>query len=113
MKDFLFDPKDINTLAGTLSGGQQNRLLLAKTLANPGNFMILDEPTNDLDMDSLDMLQDYLMQYKGTLIVVSHDRDFLDNGATITIHEDTMTVSIKKKTHLPFFSPSTFSLAIK
>lgn len=82
MKDFLFDPKDINTLAGTLSGGQQNRLLLAKTLANPGNFMILDEPTNDLDMDSLDMLQDYLMQYKGTLIVVSHDRDFLDNVAT-------------------------------
>ena len=82
MKDFLFDPKDINTLAGTLSGGQQNRLLLAKTLANPGNFMILDEPTNDLYMDSLDMLQDYLMQYKGTLIVVSHDRDFLDNVAT-------------------------------
>jgi len=82
LKKFLFDPKDLNTLAGTLSGGQQNRLLLAKTLANPGNFMILDEPTNDLDMDSLDMLQDYLMEYKGTLIVVSHDRDFLDNVAT-------------------------------
>ena len=82
LKDFLFDPKDIQTLAGTLSGGQQNRLLLAKTLANPGNFMILDEPTNDLDMDSLDMLQDYLINYEGTLIVVSHDRDFLDNVAT-------------------------------
>lgn len=82
MKDFLFDPKDVVTLAGTLSGGQQNRLLLAKTLANPGNFMILDEPTNDLDMDSLDMLQDYLIKYEGTLIVVSHDRDFLDNIAT-------------------------------
>ncbi len=82
MKDFLFDPKDVVTLAGTLSGGQQNRLLLAKTLANPGNFMILDEPTNDLDMDSLDMLQDYLEKYEGTLIVVSHDRDFLDNVAT-------------------------------
>ncbi len=82
LKDFLFDPKELQTLAGTLSGGQQNRLLLAKTLANPGNFMILDEPTNDLDMDSLDMLQDYLMQYQGTLIVVSHDRDFLDNVAT-------------------------------
>jgi ATP-binding cassette subfamily F protein uup len=82
LKDFLFDPKDVITLAGTLSGGQQNRLLLAKTLANPGNFMILDEPTNDLDMDSLDMLQDYLMDYQGTLIVVSHDRDFLDNIAT-------------------------------
>lgn len=82
LKDFLFDPKDTKTLAGTLSGGQQNRLLLAKTLANPGNFMILDEPTNDLDMDSLDMLQEYLMAYKGTLIVVSHDRDFLDNVVT-------------------------------
>ncbi len=82
MKDFLFDPKDVITMAGTLSGGQQNRLLLAKTLANPGNFMILDEPTNDLDMDSLDMLQDYLIKYEGTLIVVSHDRDFLDNIAT-------------------------------
>ncbi len=82
LKDFLFDPQDVKTSAGTLSGGQQNRLLLAKTLANPGNFLILDEPTNDLDMDSLDMLQDYLEQYQGTLIVVSHDRDFLDNVAT-------------------------------
>jgi len=82
MKDFLFDPKDESTLAGTLSGGQQNRLLLAKTLANPGNFLILDEPTNDLDMDSLDILEDYLMRYPGTLFVVSHDRDFLDNVAT-------------------------------
>ncbi|MDX2083105.1 MAG: ABC-F family ATP-binding cassette domain-containing protein [Rickettsiales bacterium] len=82
LKNFLFDPNDREALAGTLSGGQQNRLLLAKTLANPGNFMILDEPTNDLDMDSLDMLQDYLIKYEGTLIVVSHDRDFLDNVAT-------------------------------
>ena len=82
LKNFLFDPNDRETLAGTLSGGQQNRLLLAKTLANPGNFMILDEPTNDLDMDSLDMLSDYLSKYQGTLIVVSHDRDFLDNVAT-------------------------------
>jgi ATP-binding cassette subfamily F protein uup len=82
LRDFLFDPKDVTTLAGTLSGGQQNRLLLAKTLANPGNFLILDEPTNDLDMDSLDMLQEYLMKYQGTLLVVSHDRDFLDNVAT-------------------------------
>ncbi len=82
LKNFLFDPNDRETLAGTLSGGQQNRLLLAKTLANPGNFMILDEPTNDLDMDTLDMLQEYLEKYEGTLIVVSHDRDFLDNVAT-------------------------------
>ncbi len=82
LKNFLFDPNDREALAGTLSGGQQNRLLLAKTLANPGNFMILDEPTNDLDMDTLDMLIDYLDRYQGTLIVVSHDRDFLDNVAT-------------------------------
>lgn len=82
LKDFLFDPQDTKTMAGTLSGGQQNRLLLAKTLANPGNFLILDEPTNDLDMDSLDMLQDYLETYQGTLLVVSHDRDFLDNVVT-------------------------------
>jgi len=82
LKDFLFDPQDTKTLAGTLSGGQQNRLLLAKTLANPGNFLILDEPTNDLDMDSLDMLEEYLIGYKGTLLVVSHDRDFLDNVVT-------------------------------
>ncbi len=82
MRDFLFDPKDVDTLVSTLSGGQQNRLFLAKTLANPGNFLILDEPTNDLDMESLDILEDYLCNYKGTLIVVSHDRDFLDNVAT-------------------------------
>jgi ATP-binding cassette subfamily F protein uup len=82
LKNFMFDPNDREALANTLSGGQQNRLLLAKTLANPGNFMILDEPTNDLDMETLDMLQDYLIKYQGTLIVVSHDRDFLDNVAT-------------------------------
>lgn len=85
LKDFLFDPKETQTLAGTLSGGQQNRLLLAKTLANPGNFMILDEPTNDLDMDSLEILENYLEKYQGTLVVVSHDRDFLDNIVTTII----------------------------
>ncbi|MCE2687208.1 MAG: ABC-F family ATP-binding cassette domain-containing protein [Rickettsiales bacterium] len=85
MKDFLFDPKDIDTRVDTLSGGQQNRLLLAKILANPGNFLILDEPTNDLDMDSLDLLQEYLVSYQGTMIVVSHDRDFLDNVVTSVI----------------------------
>jgi ATP-binding cassette subfamily F protein uup len=79
LQDFLFDPKDARTIASTLSGGQQNRLLLAKTLANPGNFLILDEPTNDLDMDSLDMLQNFLSDYQGNLLMVSHDRDFLDN----------------------------------
>ena len=82
LQDFAFSPDERETLVSTLSGGQQNRLLLAKTLANPGNFLILDEPTNDLDMDTLDILQDYLEAYQGTLIVVSHDRDFLDNIAT-------------------------------
>jgi ATP-binding cassette subfamily F protein uup len=82
LRDFLFDPNDREAIATTLSGGQQNRLLLAKTLATPGNFMILDEPTNDLDMDSLDILVSYLEKYQGTLIVVSHDRDFLDSVAT-------------------------------
>ena len=82
LKRFLFDPKIARHKVGTLSGGQQNRLLLAKILAEPGNLLILDEPTNDLDMDTLDMLQDMLADYPGTLIVVSHDRDFLDRTVT-------------------------------
>ncbi len=82
LKDFLFDPKGARDLVGTLSGGQKNRLMLAKVLANPGNFLILDEPTNDLDMDTLEMLEDILSKYTGTLFVVSHDRDFLDQTVT-------------------------------
>lgn len=82
LKDFLFDPKRARDDVGTLSGGMQNRLMLAKTLINPGNLMILDEPTNDLDMDTLDMLQGILADYEGTLIIVSHDRDFLDRTVT-------------------------------
>lgn len=82
LKDFAFDANDRYAIASTLSGGQQNRLLLAKSLANPSNFMILDEPTNDLDMDTLDILENYLEDYQGTLLIVSHDRDFLDNIAT-------------------------------
>jgi len=66
----------------TLSGGQKNRLMLARVLANPGRLLILDEPTNDLDMETLDMLEEILANYNGTLIIVSHDRDFLDQTVT-------------------------------
>ncbi len=82
LKEFMFDPKMATQPVKTLSGGQKNRLMLAKTLANPGNFLILDEPTNDLDMDTLDMVEEALANYPGTLIVVSHDRDFLDQTVT-------------------------------
>ena len=82
LKDFLFDPKIARDKVSTLSGGQQNRLMLAKVLAKPGNLLILDEPTNDLDMDTLDRLQDILSDYQGTLLLVSHDRDFLDRTVT-------------------------------
>ena len=78
LKDFLFDSDMAHQPAKTLSGGQKNRLMLAKILAHPKNFLILDEPTNDLDMETLDMLEEILAEYEGTLIVVSHDRDFLD-----------------------------------
>jgi len=82
LKDFLFDHNTVMNPVRTLSGGQKNRLMLAKILANPGNFLILDEPTNDLDMDTLDMLEEILISYPGTLFVVSHDRDFLDQTVT-------------------------------
>jgi len=85
LKDFLFDPAMAKTNIGALSGGERNRLLLAKTLAQPTNFLILDEPTNDLDMDTLDLLQEMLADYDGTLLLVSHDRDFLDRIVTTTI----------------------------
>lgn len=82
LKNFLFDPKQARDKVSTLSGGQLNRLLLAKALASPGSLLILDEPTNDLDMDTLDMIKDILYDYAGTLIIVSHDRDFLDSLTT-------------------------------
>ena len=78
VKDFQFDPKNINHTIQTLSGGEQNRLLLARVLANPKTGLILDEPTNDLDLETLDLLTEMLSNYKGTLLIVSHDRDFLD-----------------------------------
>lgn len=85
LKKFMFDPKTLGDKVSTLSGGEANRLLLAKALINPGNFLILDEPTNDLDMDSLEMLLEILADYTGTLIIVSHDRDFLERLVTRTL----------------------------
>lgn len=85
LKRFMFSEQDIRSQVSILSGGQKNRLMLAKILAKSVNVLVLDEPTNDLDMDTLDMLQDMLMDYDGTLIVVSHDRDFLDKVVTSTL----------------------------
>ncbi|HUX79533.1 MAG TPA: ATP-binding cassette domain-containing protein [Alphaproteobacteria bacterium] len=82
LQDFLFDRKQALTPLKNLSGGERNRLLLAKILAKPSNFLVLDEPTNDLDMETLDLLQEYLADYQGTLLLVSHDRDFLDRTTT-------------------------------
>ncbi len=85
LKDWLFDPREAEARVATLSGGQGNRLMLAKILATPSDLLILDEPTNDLDMDTLDLLQGLLSDYAGTLILVSHDRDFLDKTVSSTI----------------------------
>ncbi len=83
LKKFLFDDKQARGLIGILSGGEKNRLQLAKVLAQPSNILVLDEPTNDLDMDTLDLLVDMLSSYKGTLILISHDRDFIDQLVTV------------------------------
>ncbi|MFN3521895.1 MAG: ABC-F family ATP-binding cassette domain-containing protein [Phenylobacterium sp.] len=84
-KEFLFTEAQVRQPVRSLSGGERNRLLLARALATPANLMVLDEPTNDLDMDTLDLLEDLLADYEGTLILVSHDRDFVDRLATSTI----------------------------
>ena len=78
LKDFHFDPSKANDPVGSLSGGMKNRLLLSKVLSNPKSGLILDEPTNDLDIDTLDLVESILSNYNGTLVVVSHNRDFLD-----------------------------------
>jgi ATP-binding cassette subfamily F protein uup len=82
MKDFLFTPAQARTPVRVLSGGERARLLLAKVLAAPSNLLVLDEPTNDLDLETLDLLEEMLADYPGTVLVVSHDRDFLDRVAT-------------------------------
>jgi ABC transport system ATP-binding/permease protein len=85
MKDFLFVPDQARTAVGVLSGGERGRLLLARALARPSNLLVLDEPTNDLDLETLDLLEEMLSDYAGTVLVVSHDRDFLDRVCTSVI----------------------------
>ncbi|MBL1320342.1 MAG: ATP-binding cassette domain-containing protein [Methylophaga sp.] len=85
LQDFLFTPERARTPIKSLSGGERNRLLLAKLFTQPANLLVMDEPTNDLDAETLDLLEDLLMNYKGTLLLVSHDRSFLNNVATSTI----------------------------
>jgi ATP-binding cassette subfamily F protein uup len=85
LKDFLFTPERFQSPVRALSGGERNRLLLARLLVRPANVLVLDEPTNDLDLETLDVLEDVLLAFKGTLLVVSHDRAFLDRVVTSTI----------------------------
>jgi ATP-binding cassette subfamily F protein uup len=85
MKDFLFAPEQANTPVRVLSGGERGRLLLAKTLASPSNLLVLDEPTNELDLETLDLLQEMIADYVGTVILISHDRDFLDRIVTSVV----------------------------
>ena len=86
LKDFLFKPEQAQMPVSALSGGEKNRLMLALILAQKSNFLVLDEPTNDLDMDTLDLLQEVLDEYAGTILIVSHDRDFMDKVATSVLY---------------------------
>ena len=85
LKNFLFDEQQARSPIRALSGGERARLLLARIMARPSNLLILDEPTNDLDVETLDLLQDLLGEYDGTVLLVSHDRDFIDRVASTTI----------------------------
>ena len=88
LKDFLFDPAMVDTKVGILSGGERSRLLLAREFARKSNLLVLDEPTNDLDLETLDLLQEVIADYDGTVLIVSHDRDFLDRTVTVTLGLD-------------------------
>src|SRR5581483_4283075 len=88
MKDFLFAPEQARTPLRSLSGGERGRLMLARALAKPSNLLVLDEPTNDLDLETLDVLQEMLGDYAGTVILISHDRDFLDRVVNAVIVPD-------------------------
>jgi len=88
LKEFLFDPSIVDAKVGTLSGGERSRLLLAREFARKSNLLVLDEPTNDLDLETLDLLQEVIADYDGTVLIVSHDRDFLDRTVTMTLGLD-------------------------
>ena len=88
LKEFLFDPKIVDSKVGMLSGGERSRLLLAREFARTANLLVLDEPTNDLDLETLDLLQEVIADFDGTVLIVSHDRDFLDRTVTITLGLD-------------------------
>jgi len=88
LKEFLFDPAIADASIGSLSGGERSRLLLAREFARHANLLVLDEPTNDLDLETLDLLQEVIADYEGTVLIVSHDRDFLDRTVTITLGLD-------------------------
>lgn len=88
LKEFLFDPAMVDTKVGILSGGERSRLLLAREFARKSNLLVLDEPTNDLDLETLDLLQEVIADYDGTVLIVSHDRDFLDKTVTVTLGLD-------------------------
>ena len=88
LKDFLFDPAIAEASVGALSGGERSRLLLAREFARESNLLVLDEPTNDLDLETLDLLQEVIADYEGTVLLVSHDRDFLDRTVTVTLGLD-------------------------
>jgi len=85
LRDFLFPPERLQSPVSTLSGGERNRLLLARLFAQPANLLVMDEPTNDLDVETLELLEELLMEYQGTLLLVSHDRAFLDNVVTTSL----------------------------
>ena len=88
LKEFLFDPTMVEAKVATLSGGERSRLLLAREFARASNLLVLDEPTNDLDLETLDLLQEVIADYAGTVLIVSHDRDFLDRTVTVTLGLD-------------------------
>jgi ATP-binding cassette subfamily F protein uup len=88
LKEFLFDPGIVDTKVGILSGGERSRLLLAREFARTANLLVLDEPTNDLDLETLDLLQEVIADFDGTVLIVSHDRDFLDRTVTVTLGLD-------------------------